>query len=99
MFFIPDHKTVIEDFVNRKLSFFTLQEEHLADRFLEDLLGKIVMAPDGSCYAITTEHYTETESGFKIGRYLIHKYDEGLNYVSTLDSSSVPDQMAVDIEK
>jgi hypothetical protein len=93
MFLSPDRELVIEDFVNRKLSFFTLEGEHLFDRPFRDLLGKIVMAPDGSCYSMTTEHYVVTEDGVRVGRYLIQKYDEHMRYVSTLDSSTVPDHM------
>jgi hypothetical protein len=93
MFLTADRELVIEDFVNRKLSYFTLDGEHLFDRSFRDILGKIVMAPDGNYYAMTTERYIVTGEGVQIGRYLIQKYDEHLNYVSTLDSSTVPDQM------
>ena len=68
--------------------------EHLKDQsFGDKLLGKIAMDPEGSFYAMTTEYYIPTENGIRIGQYLIKKFDDNLDFLYTLDSSSVPEQM------
>lgn len=94
MFITPDHEIVVEDFSYRKLSFYTLKGEHLKDQYFGDmLLGKIDMDPEGNYYAMTTEYYVPTENGVQIGQYLIKKFDAHLNFLYTLASSHVPEQM------
>jgi hypothetical protein len=94
MFISYDHELLIEDFNNRRLSFYTLEGEHLKDQpFGDMLLGKIDIDPEGNYYAMTTEYYVPSENGIQIGQYLIKKFDDHLNYLYTLDSSRVPEQM------
>ena len=94
MFITHDNEMVVEDFANRRLSFYALDGEHLKDQsFGDKLLGKIAVDPEGSFYAMTTEYYVPTENGIRIGQYLIKKFDDHLNFLYTLDSSNVPEQM------
>jgi len=94
MFLTPDQNIAVQDFINRRLSFYTLEGEHLQDQsFGDKLLGKIEMDPDGSYYAMTTEYYVPNENGIQLGQYLIKKFDGRLDYLDTLTSSSVPEQM------
>ena len=94
MFIAHDHEIVVEDFSNRRLSFYTLKGEHLKDQYFGDmLLGKIDMDQEGSYYAMTTEYYVPAENGIQIGHYLIKKFDAHLNFLYTLDSSDVSKQM------
>jgi hypothetical protein len=94
MFLAHDQKIVVEDFINRRLSIFALEGEHLKDLSFGDmLLGKIDMDQEGCYYAMTTEYYVPTENGVKIGQYLIKKFDSHMDYLYTLASSRVPEQM------
>jgi hypothetical protein len=94
MFLTHDQKIVVEDFISRRLSFYSLEGKHLKDlSFGHMLLGKIDMDQAGCFYAMTTEYYVPTEDGIQIGQYLIKKFDSRLDYLYTLAASSVPQQM------
>ena len=94
MFITPHHEIMVEDFGNRRLSFYTLEGKHLRDQNFGDmLLGKIDIDPEGNVYAMTTQYYVPTENGFHIGQYMIKKFDAHMNFLYTLTSSRVPEQM------